>query len=277
MNTTASTAAIGVFDSGVGGLSVLRAIRQLLPHEQLLYVADSAHAPYGERHPEYIERRSMIIAQFLRLQPVKAIVVACNTASVMAIESLRKDLDIPIVGIEPAIKPAAKLTSSGVVGVMATSRTVQSDNVKRLCELYARDTKIILQPCPGLVEQIERADLDGPKTIALLDEYLEPMLDAGADTIVLGCTHYPFVERVIQQRVGGSVSIIEPGAAVARQLRRRLEARSLLIESSSASVEDGHAPESLETFFSTASMGTSAKAISALWGKPVAVRYLENL
>ena len=101
MNTTASTAAIGVFDSGVGGLSVLRAIRQLLPHEQLLYVADSAHAPYGERHPEYIERRSMIIAQFLRLQPVKAIVVACNTASVIAIESLRKDLDIPIVGIEP--------------------------------------------------------------------------------------------------------------------------------------------------------------------------------
>ena len=274
MNTTASTAAIGVFDSGVGGLSVLRAIRQLLPHEQLLYVADSAHAPYGERHPEYIERRSMIIAQFLRLQPVKAIVVACNTASVMAIESLRKDLDIPIVGIEPAIKPAAGLTRSGVVGVMATSRTVQSDNVKRLCELYARDTKIILQPCAGLVEQIERADLDGPKTLALLDEYLEPMLDAGADTIVLGCTHYPFVEHVIQQRVGESVSIIEPGSAVARQLRRRLEALNLLVESPADRSVDSR---SLETFFSTASMGTSAKAISALWGKPVAVRYMENL
>jgi glutamate racemase len=241
----------------------------------LLYVADSAHAPYGERHPEYIERRSMIIAQFLRLQPVKAIVVACNTASVIAIESLRKDLDIPIVGIEPAIKPAAELTRSGVVGVMATSATVQSDNVKRLCELYARDTKIILQPCPGLVERIERADLDGPKTISLLDEYLNPMLDAGADTIVLGCTHYPFVAPTIQQRVADSVSIIEPGAAVARQLRRRLEARSLLLGKSVVGV--ANSAQSLETFFSTASMGTSAKAISALWGRPVAVRYLENL
>jgi len=187
---------------------------------------------------------------------------------------LRKDLDIPIVGIEPAIKPAAGLTRSGVVGVMATSRTVQSDNVKRLCELYARDTKIILQPCAGLVEQIERADLDGPKTIALLDEYLKPMLDAGADTIVLGCTHYPFVEHVIQQRVGESVSIIEPGSAVARQLRRRLEALNLLVESPADRSVDSR---SLETFFSTASMGTSAKAISALWGKPVAVRYMENL
>jgi len=277
MSTTANTAAIGVFDSGVGGLSVLRAIRQLLPHEQLLYVADSAHAPYGERHPEYIQRRSMIIAQFLRLQPVKAIVVACNTASVMAIESLRKDLDIPIVGIEPAIKPAVGITRSGVVGVMATSGTVQSDNVKRLCELYAQNTKIILQPCPGLVEQIERADLDSPETIALLDELLKPMLDAGADTIVLGCTHYPFVEKVIQQRVGDSVAIIEPGAAVARQLRRRLAEHSLLVDEPVAS-NDNELPEaSKETFFSTASMGTSAKAISALWGTPVAVRYLENL
>ena len=221
MNPLVSDAAIGIFDSGVGGLTVLQAVRAQLSAENLLYVADSQHMPYGERDPEYITRRCIAVARFLHQQPVKALVVACNTASVVTIQTLREQLDIPIVGIEPAIKPAASVTRSGVVGVMATSRTVHSPGVKKLCDLYGQNVEIILTPCAGLVERIERTELDTPSTRALLSSFVTPMLAAGADTIVLGCTHYPFVRDVIQDIVGNAVTIIEPGAAVARQLTRR--------------------------------------------------------
>ncbi|MCL4143416.1 UNVERIFIED_CONTAM: hypothetical protein GTU68_048381 [Idotea baltica] len=217
MKTASSDAAIGVFDSGVGGLTVLRAIRTQFPAEQLLYVADTQHMPYGERDPEYIIKRCVAVATFLQRQNIKALVVACNTASVVAIEILRDLLDIPIVGIEPAIKPAANVTRSGIVGVLATSRTLQSPGVKKLCELYGQNVELILQPCPGLVECIERAEMETPQTRELIAGFVQPLLDAGADTLVLGCTHYPFVRDFIQDYRGHSASPLEPGAAVARQ------------------------------------------------------------
>lgn len=263
--------AIGVFDSGVGGLTVLRAIRAQLSTENLLYVADSQHMPYGERDPEYIVKRCVAVAHFLRRQPVKAIVVACNTASVVTIQTLRDQIDVPIVGIEPAIKPATSVTRSGVVGVMATSRTVESPGVKKLCNLYGQNVEIILTPCAGLVECIERAELNTPSTRALLNSFITPMLSAGADTIVLGCTHYPFVRDVIQDIVGNTVTIIEPGAAVARQLARRLDELDVH-RSNTASDESGS-----ETFFSTGEIGDVAGVISSLWGRPISVRYLEGI
>lgn len=271
MNSAASDAAIGVFDSGVGGLTVLRAIRQQLPTEKLLYVADSAHAPYGERDPQYITKRCTAVAQFLHRQPVKALVVACNTASVVSIQGLREAFDIPIVGIEPAIKPAANVTRSGVVGVLATSRTIQSPGVKRLCELYGQNVELILTPCPGLVDRIERAELNTPETVQLLKGYLAPMLDAGADTIVLGCTHYPFVRNAIQEIVGNTVTVIEPGAAVARQLCRRLDEHKLNV----STVPQDEAERTI--FYSTGEIGDVAATISSLWGRTVAIRYLENV
>jgi len=210
--------------------------------------------PYGERDPEYIVKRCIAVAHFLHRQPVKAIVVACNTASVITIQTLRDQFDIPIVGIEPAIKPAASVTRSGVVGVMATSRTVNSPGVKKLC-----------------VECIERAELNSPSTRSLLSSFVMPMLSAGADTIVLGCTHYPFVRDIIQDIVGNAVTIIEPGAAVAHQLARRLDELHLQRDIT-ASNEPGS-----ETFYSTGEIGDVAGVISSLWGRPISVRYLEGI
>lgn len=269
MDALARNEAIGVFDSGVGGLTVLRAIRSQLPAEKLLYVADTQHMPYGERDPEYITQRCLAVADYLHKQKVKALVVACNTASVVAINAIREQFSIPVVGIEPAIKPAANVTRSGVVGVLATSRTLQSPGVKRLCELYGQNVEIVLTPCPGLVEQIEKGELDTNATHDLLDGFLEPMLQAGADTVVLGCTHYPFIRQAIQDRVGNTVTVVEPGAAVARQLQRRLDELELALPSDS--------DEGEETFYSTGPIGDVATLISSLWGRAVSVRYLEGV
>lgn len=266
-----SDAAIGVFDSGVGGLSVLQAVRAQLGTESLVYVADSQHMPYGERDAAYITKRCIAIARFLQQRPVKALVVACNTASVVTIETLREQLNIPVIGMEPAIKPAVSVTRSGVIGVMATSRTVHSPGVKKLCDLYGQNVEIMLTPCAGLVERIECAELNTSSTRALLRSYVTPMLAAGADTIVLGCTHYPFVRDAIQDIVGNAVTIIEPGAAVARQLARRLDELDLH-RSTAAPDESGG-----ETFFSTGEIGDVASVISSLWGSPVSVRYLEDV
>lgn len=262
------SAAVGVFDSGVGGLTVLRAIKDQLPFENLLYIADSGHAPYGERESSFIADRCHAIASFLCRQPVKAIVIACNTASVVAIETLRAEFDIPIVGIEPAIKPAASITRSGVVGVLATSRTLQSAGLQKLCDLYGQNVEIKLQACTGLVERIEQSQLNSDGTREMLNGFVQPLLEANADTIVLGCTHYPFVQNVIQSIAGESVSVIEPGAAVARQLNSRLTDLNLNRPSSQ--------PGSV-TFYTTGSAGSEANVISSLWNESVPVGYLQNV
>ena len=215
-------APIGVFDSGVGGLSVLRAIRQTLPHHPLLYVADTAYAPYGERPAAFIESRASHIARFLVREGAQALVIACNTASVHASKSLRAQYTIPIVAIEPAIKPATAITKTGVVGVLATSQTLASASVAHLCAAYGSQCRILLQACPGLADQVDRGELDSPATHALLRQYLAPLQDAGADVIVLGCTHYPFLSTLIQSVVGSGVTLLDPAMAVARELARRI-------------------------------------------------------
>lgn len=227
---------IGVFDSGVGGLSVLRHIRIALPGESLLYVADSGHAPYGDKSPQFIEARSLAIAEFLVAEGAKALVVACNTATAAAIVSLRAKFDLPVVGMEPAVKPAVEATRSGVIGVLATAGTLESAKFAGLVERFGSHARVIVQPCPGLVEQVERGDLTGPATRNLLERFLRPLLEQGADTIVLGCTHYPFISPLVREIVP-EISLIETGAAVSRQLARRLEEENLLAGQSEGGAE----------------------------------------
>jgi len=222
-------APIGVFDSGVGGLSVLAEIQQLLPHESLLYVADCGHIPYGEKTPAFILERSRSVAEFFREQGAKAFVIACNTATVAAVADLRQDYpDWPLVGMEPAVKPAAAATRSGVVGVLATTGTLQSAKFAALLDRFATDVRVITQPCPGLVELIETGDLDSPALRQLLQGYIDPLLSAGCDTIILGCTHYPFLKPLLAQMLPASIILIDTGAAVARQLKRLLGEREQL-------------------------------------------------
>lgn len=240
---------VGVFDSGVGGLSVLREIRRELPFENLLYVADSAYAPYGEKSSQFIEARSIAIIEFLISRHAKAIVVACNTATGAAIASLRAKYSLPIVAMEPAVKPAAANTKSGVIGVLATSRTLSSNNFVRLFNRFGADVEILVQACPGLVEQVEAGDLFGGRTRQLLEGYLFNLLQQGADTIVLGCTHYPFLTALIQEIAGPTVAVIDPSAAIARELRRRLKAADLLSDAIHAGSDDfwtSHEPEKIK-------------------------------
>jgi glutamate racemase len=225
----ANSAPIGVFDSGVGGLSVLGEIRSLLPHESLLYVADSGHVPYGEKSPEFIRERCRLIAAFLLARGAKALVLACNTATVAGVAELRELYpELPIIGMEPAVKPAAAATRSGVVGVLATTGTLKSAKFAALLDRFASDVRVITQPCPGLVERIEAGELNSSATRMLLQGFVTPLLDQGCDTLILGCTHYPFIRPLLREMLPDSVSLIDTGAAVARQLQRLLAERELL-------------------------------------------------
>jgi len=221
-------APIGVFDSGVGGLSVLHEIQQLLPEESLLYVADSGYVPYGEKPPEQIRERSRKIAQFLIDQGAKALVLACNTATVAAINDLRSEFDMPIIGMEPAVKPAALATRNGVVGVLATTGTLHSAKFAALLDRFARSVKVVTQPCPGLVECVERGELAGPAVEDLLQRYTAPLLAAGCDTLILGCTHYPFFRSTLQAMLPPQIQLVDTGAAVARQVQFRLTENHML-------------------------------------------------
>lgn len=215
---------IGVFDSGVGGLSVLRAMRQLMPKEPIIYFADQGHVPYGPRLLQQVRDFSEAVTRFLLDQGAKLIVVACNTASAAALHYLRgKFPDVSFVGMEPAVKPAAEHTQSGLVGVLATPATFQSALYASVLERFANGVQVLQHNCPGLVSQIEDGNLDGEATHAILDDALRPMLDRGIDTVVLGCTHYPFVIPLIQQIAGKHVRVIDPAPAVAKQAKRLLE------------------------------------------------------
>ncbi len=220
---------IGIFDSGVGGLSVLRAIRQQLPGEALLYLADQAHVPYGPRPLEEVRLFSEAITHFLLNQGARLVVVACNAASAAALHYLRQTFpEVPFVGMEPAVKPAAERTQSGVVGVLATPATFQGALYASVVERFAQDVTLLQHTCPGLVAQIEAGSLDTPETRRILEDSLRPMLAQGIDTVVLGCTHYPFVIPLIQDIAGPGVRVIDPAPAVARQVGRVLEALGLL-------------------------------------------------
>ena len=218
---------IGIFDSGIGGLSVWREIARRLPHEDTIYFADQIHIPYGPRSPEQIRSFSEAITRFLLARSCKVIVVACNTASAAALKYLRSVFPAaPFVGMEPAVKPAAETTRTGVVGVLATPATFQGELFASVVERFANGVQLINQVCPGLVEQIEAGELNTPRTLGLLDRFLAPIRAANADTIVLGCTHYPFVIEAIRQLAPG-VNVIDPAPAVARQVDRVLQERGL--------------------------------------------------
>ncbi|OLL32537.1 glutamate racemase [Burkholderia sp. SRS-W-2-2016] len=223
----ASQAPIGIFDSGLGGLSVLRAVRAQLPDEALLYVADSLYAPYGERDDDFITDRTLAIGEWLAAQGAKALVVACNTATAQSIAYVREKLPIPLVGVEPGVKPAALQSKSRVAGVLATQATLRSARFQGLLERYAADCRFLCQPGHGLVQAVERCDVGSAELRALLRGYLEPMLEAGADTLVLGCTHYPFLDAAIRDIVGERLALIDTSVAIARQLERVLEQHGL--------------------------------------------------
>lgn len=224
----AVNAPVGVMDSGVGGLTVLKHLTRLLPYEHFLYYADSAYAPYGNQSVAAIRARCLAVADSLQAQGVKALVVACNTATAAAIHDLRSRYSLPIIGMEPAVKPAVAVSHSQTIGVLATTGTLQSAQFAALLEQHGQGVHIVTQACVGLVEQIELGQLDSAETMALLHQYCQPLLAAGVDTIVLGCTHYPFVKAQIQQIVGPQIRLIDTGEAVAKRLRQVLTEQQLL-------------------------------------------------
>jgi glutamate racemase len=227
-----STSPIGIFDSGVGGLSVLRAVRAQMPEESVIYFGDQGHIPYGPRPMQQIRGFSEAITRFLLMKDAKIIVVACNTASAAALKYLREAFpDVSFVGMEPAVKPAAEQTQTGKVGVLATPATFQGALYASVVERFANGVELLQNTCSGLVQEIEQGNLSGPETRQILEDALNPMLEKNIDTVVLGCTHYPFVIPLIQQIVGENVRVIDPAPSVAKQVRRVLEAKGLKKES----------------------------------------------
>jgi glutamate racemase len=267
MTQSGSENPIGIFDSGVGGLTILRAVRQALPCENLVYVADAAHVPYGQKTPEQIRERAMAIGGFLVGQGAKVIVVACNTATAAAIDMLRARLAVPFVGVEPAIKPAMAATRSGVVGVLATPSTLASERYRSLIERFAAGIRIVAQPCAGLAEHIERGDLDGERTEQLLRGFVEPLLAAHADVIVLGCTHYPLVAHIVQRIAGPGVAVIENGTAVAKEV-----ARQLTLRGSARTVGTGS-----EVFWSSGPIQRIEPLLSQLWAPHARLQHLPEI
>jgi glutamate racemase len=219
---------IGIFDSGVGGLSVLNAVRALLPGEDLIYLADQANVPYGPRSLEEVRNLSVGITRYMLDQGAKLIVVACNTASAAALHHLRQVFpQISFVGMEPAVKPAAEQTRSGVVGVLATPATFQGELYASVIERFANGVSVLQDTCPGLVMEIDAGHLDTPKVRSILERALNPMLVQEIDTVVLGCTHFPFVIPTITEIAGPGVRVIDPSPAIARQVDRLLEENGL--------------------------------------------------
>lgn len=220
-------ALIGVFDSGVGGLSILDEALRQLPQHNYIYLADSAYAPYGERSSDWIAARSSALCRHLLDQGCDAIVVACNTATAEAIAQIRDELAIPVIGVEPGIKPAAMQSQNGIVGVLATEATLKSDKFNALLATLPSNCQFIKQAGAGLVPLIEAGDANSEETLELLAEHLEAIQIAGADTLVLGCTHYPFLRKAIRKLLGESITLIDTSEAVVKQLKRQLEANAI--------------------------------------------------
>jgi glutamate racemase len=257
----ANSAATGIFDSGIGGLSVARAVRELLPNEPLIYVADTGHAPYGEKTDDYIYQRMQLISRHLINQGVKAIVVACNTATTAAIAKLRAECALPVIGVEPGVKPAVLASKTGVVGILATPRTLQTPAFANLAQRFAGQARIELQPCPQLVQLIETLDFNGAPMQALLKSYIYPLLDKGADTLVLGCTHYNFVADNIAAIAGPAVTIIRTEAAVAKQLQQRLLQAQLL--AAPLNKDPGNSVNDI--FYSSGNLELFRRQLQLLW------------
>ena len=245
-------ASIGIFDSGSGGLSVYRELVKLLPGERYLYYSDNAHCPYGEKTVEYIRERAHVITDILLGMGADIIVVACNTATAAAIARLRADYPtVPFIGMEPAVKPAALGTRSGVIGILATAGTLKGSKYLHTRGQYEDDVRIVEHVGEGFVELVENGILDGPEAEATVSRSLRPLLEEGADIIVLGCTHYPFLQPVIERLAGPGVKVIDPAPAVARQTLRVLQEKGIPTGEGSFSIDLYHSgePESLRRIF----------------------------
>lgn len=252
---------IGIFDSGVGGLSILKAIQEHLPNENLLYFADSKYAPYGQLEESILKERCLFIADFFAKKNAKAMVIACNTATAFMAEWLREKYDLPIVAIEPAIKPAAQQTKTKKIGVFATTHTLNSERYQSLKKRYAEHISVYESDCQGFVEQVERGELESLNTIGLIEKNLLPMLDNEIDTLVLGCTHYPFLTPAIQQITGRhALSIIDNADAVSLQLMRILQEKNLLNKNSH-----------LSSHYFSSTIADKTQLFSKLLGKPIKV------
>ena len=249
-------APIGLFDSGVGGLSIMKEVRLLLPEEDLIYFADSAYCPYGVKPSDVIRARCFSICDFLVGQGVKLIVVASNTTSVAGLDIIRERYSIPIVGVEPAVKPAVEKSHNGKIGILATGVTLAGERFSSLIDRYGSGVEVFTQPCPGLVELVEEGKLNDPETEALLHHYLDPILSHGSDTIVLGCTHYPFLRPVIQAMVGREIEVIDTGEAVARQVSRIINRYN--------PVHTGQ--KGKEIFYTSGATAKVTQTIQELWG-----------
>lgn len=259
--TVTSSALLGIFDSGVGGLSVAREIRRTLPSEDLLYVADTAYCPYGGRPLREIVARSSAIGHYLLSRGAKAIVVACNSASGGALEELRARVDVPVIGMEPALKPAAVQSRNRRIGVMATAATLRAERFDRLRANHAGDVTVVSQACPGLVDLVEHGVVEGDEVRNMLEEVLDPLRRAGVDTIVLGCTHYPFLRNAIAGMLGPGVTLIDSGEAVARQTERVLREHGLLARKGRGSIR----------VLTTGEVAVVEPVASRLWGEAVKV------
>jgi glutamate racemase len=267
---------IGIFDSGIGGLTVLRAIHHLMPDEPLLFLADQAHVPYGPRPLAEVRHYSEAITRYLLDQGSRLIVVACNTASAAALKHLRQVFpDVPFVGMEPAVKPAAEHTHTGVVGVLATPATFQGELYASVVERFGQGVRLLQNTCPGLVPLIERGALDSSETRRILENALQPMLKQGIDTVVLGCTHYPWVIPLIQQITGPKVRVIDPAPAVARQVQRLLVASSLLDIDLPMDSDTLRQPRHLLTFITTSNPVRLEKMLRQLLGEKAFVEALK--
>ncbi|WP_197517657.1 glutamate racemase [Colwellia sp. PAMC 20917] len=264
----AATQAIGIFDSGIGGLSIAKCIHQHLPNENLIYVADSQFAPYGDKSSAEIIERVNKIADWLISQQVKAIVVACNTATVSAIDQLRLRVSIPIIGVEPAIKPAALHSKTKKIALLVTGATAINTRFLSLVNKHKNGAEIYIQPCPGLVELIEQGLHESEQCLEILNTFLQPLLQINIDTLVLGCTHYPFVRSLIQRIVGDKITIMETAQPVTEQLTRQLASQGLL--ASTQSISQQH-------FFSSKLSQQQARLMSVLFGQNVTLQQFPAL
>ncbi len=245
---------------------MLRQLRARLPHEHLLYVADNAYIPYGDKPAALVRERTFYIAEKLIALGAKLLVVACNTATAAAIHDLRANYALPIVGMEPGVKPAITRSRSRRVGILATAGTLRSSKFATLLERYGAGAEVILQPCPGLVEQIERGVLHGSETHAMLERFLQPLLQQQVDTIVLGCTHYPFVQPLIEQIAGPHIQVIDTGPAVARRVEHLLRDHAIANSSSAGTTR----------FFTSGDPAVLQGLFSALWGSRVTLERMDG-
>lgn len=227
-HTIVNSNPVAVFDSGLGGLTVLRSLRERLPHEDYFYFADTRFLPYGDKPESFLKERGVLIAEAIARRGAKALVIACNTATAAAAEAIRAATHLPVVALEPGVKPAAQLTRSGIVGVLATTRTLQSERFLRLVGNHANHVQVIARACPGLAEAIELEGPDSQLVASLLDTHVLPLAEAGADVVVLGCTHYPWVASAIARRMPPGTILLDTGEAVAKQTERLLSAAGLL-------------------------------------------------